>query len=641
MAIKLPALFCDHMVLQREKPLPVWGWAEPGEAIAVSIAGQCARTVAGSDGRWKVTLPALPVGGPFEMTINDVTLRDVLVGEVWIGSGQSNMQFNVGSVDNSGQEIDAANFPRIRLFTVPTVAALEIQDDVVGNWSVCTPQTVGGFSAALYFFGRELHQKLGVPIGLIHSSWGGTVAEAWTSRESMLAVPEIRDIVEDYEANLPLLQAQMAEYEATLKCWNDELPKDPGNTGLSLGWADLGFDASNWDVMVVPSTWAQAGLDMSGVLWFRREVEVPDSWAGQDLMLRIGACDKSDTTYFNGVEVGAMSYYDDLNTWCTPRAYPVPGKLVQAGKNVITSRIYSHCFAGGLLGPETEMRLEAPGVPGAEPIALNGCWQYAIEHNFGKRKELPAQPLGPGNANSPHTLYDGMIAPLIPYAIRGAIWYQGESNAARATQYRVLFRTLIRDWRKQWGQGDFAFYFVQLANYMASAVKQQPADSDWAELREAQTLALQEPNTGMAVITDIGDPVDIHPRNKQDVGLRLALNALAQTYGQPVEYSGPMYKAMQVEGGAIRICFDHVAGGLIAKDGKLPGFAIAGEDKHFVWAEARIDGDSVVVSSPQVPAPVAVRYAWEDNPPCSLYNAAGLPASPFRTDDWPALVAVS
>lgn len=641
MAVRLPALFSDHAVLQRNIPLRVWGWAEPGEMVSVMLAGNEARAAAGPDGAWEVTLPAQPAGGPLEMTVSGsdtVVVHDLLVGEVWIGSGQSNMEFNVGSSDNSGHEIETAHYPRIRLFTVPKTAATETQTDVDGCWALCSPATVSDFSAVLFFFGRMLHEQLDIPFGLIHTSWGGTVAEAWTSRDGLLADPAVRDIVESYERDLPQHEAQMAEYLATLNCWNDRLSKDPGNTALAQGWADPGFDTVHWDWMDLPTAWQQAGLDISGVVWFRREVEIPKEWAGRELTLRIGACDKSDVCYFNGTEVGRMSYLENANSWCTPRAYPVPGTLARAGKAVIAVRVYSHCYAGGLLGPETEMRLEVAGAVDMQPIVLGGRWQFAIEHNFGRNPDMPLQPLGPGNPNSPHTLYDGMIAPLIPYPICGAIWYQGESNATRALQYRALFRALIRDWRRVWGQGDFPFYFVQLANYNATPPQPNPADSDWPLLREAQRLALQEPNTGMAVIIDVGDAVDIHPRNKQDVGRRLALQALAGTFGQQIVHSGPLFRAMTVEAGAIRLAFDHVGSGLHARDGRLSGFAIAGADRRFVWAEARIDGDTVLVSSSQVTEPVAVRYAWADNPPCTLYNRDGLPASPFRTDDWPALV---
>ncbi|HEY3375925.1 MAG TPA: sialate O-acetylesterase [Armatimonadota bacterium] len=636
MAVKLPALFCEHMVLQRDIPLPVWGWAESGEAIRVEIAGVQATGVAGADGRWRVTLPALPAGGPHTLTVcgaNTVTVADVLVGDVWVCSGQSNMEWPLNSVNDATEEVAAAQYPAMRLFTVPKTAVIEARVDTDAYWSLCEPRSAEAFSAVAYFFGRELHSALDVPIGLINTSWGGTLAEAWTSREALLSEPELRDMVTDYEKVLANPDAAARESAAAVQAWWDTYTHDPGNFGLAKGWAAPETDTRNWPTMKLPTKWQGAGHPYSGVFWFRKEVNVPADWAGRELELGIGACDKDDQTYFNGVQVGSLTHLDRADSWCTLRSYPVPGALVRPGKNVITVRAFSYAYDGGLIGPAGSMRLTAPG---SDPIFLDGDWQYQVEHNLGQVPGMPAPPLGDGNPNSPFALFNGMIAPLLPYAIKGAIWYQGESNADRAEQYRTLFPTMISDWRRAWGQGDFPFYFVQLANYMSDPV--EPVDTAWARLREAQTMTLSLPHTGMAVIIDIGEPNDIHPRNKQDVGRRLALNALGTAYGHTLTYSGPLYRAATVEGNAIRVTFDHVGGGLLAKGGALRGFAIAGADKQFIWAEATIDGDSVVVSSPVVPAPVAVRYGWANDPQCTLYNDADLPASPFRSDDWPLLV---
>jgi sialate O-acetylesterase len=483
--IRLPAVIGDNMVLQRRGDVPIWGWADPGERVTVEVSwSDTTRTVeAGSNGRWSLDVTAPPVGEPGRMTLkgqNTVALANIVAGEVWVCSGQSNMQWTVSNSSYARDEIAAADYPRIRLFTVERKVADEPQDDCTGRWVECSPETIPGFSAVAYFFGRELHRELDIPIGLIHTSWGGTPAEAWTSRPMLESDSDFAPILERWKKAVENYPQAMAEHKKKLEQWK---------------------------------------------------------------------------------------------------------KARAEGKN--------------------------PG-------------------------RAPRSPFGPGHPHSPSGLYNAMIAPLIPYAMRGAIWYQGESNASRAYQYRELFPTMIRSWRTNWRQGDFPFLFVQLANFMA--IQPEPGDSAWAELREAQTMTLGLPNTGMAVIIDIGEANDIHPRNKQDVGKRLALWALANSYDQDVVYSGPLYKSMRRDGNSIVLGFYHVDGGLVAHRGDpLTGFAIAGSDRRFVWADARIVGDTVVVSSDEVPEPVAVRYAWSDNPVCNLYNEAGLPASPFRTDDWPGV----
>jgi sialate O-acetylesterase len=381
--------------------------------------------------------------------------------------------------------------------------------------------------------------------------------------------------------------------------------------------------------MELPASWQNRGLDFSGVLWFRKELELPAGWHGKELRLAIGATDKGDVTYFNNVQVGSITMDDRQDSWCLLRTYAIPANLVKTGKNVIAVRVRSDKYDGGMIGPAEAMHLSCPALPESSSIPLTGVWQYAVENNYGKIV-IPAIPPGPDNPNSPSVLFNGMISPLIPFAIRGAIWYQGESNADRAVQYRTLFPAMIQDWRTQWNQCEFPFMFVQLANFRTQAVT--PVESSWAELREAQTMTLRLPDTGMAVAIDIGEALDIHPQNKQDVGLRLALNALAQTYRQQVSYSGPMFKNMTRTGKTLELHFDHVNGGLECRGEKLLGFTIAGADRKFVWADAKISGDTVIVSSPEIAEPEFVRYAWADNPACNLYNTAGLPAVPFRSD---------
>jgi sialate O-acetylesterase len=489
--VKLPSLVSDGMVLQQGMKVSIWGMADPGEKVSVTLNDQQASAVADTEGRWRVPMGPLSAGGPFTLTIagrNTITLHDVLVGEVWVCSGQSNMEMPVGAnrqgslgVVNYQDEIAHADYPMVRMFTVQKAVAAKPQTDVKGYWVAASPQTVSDFSAVGYFFGRDLHKVLHVPVGMIHSSWGGTPAESWTSRGTLEADPDFKSILDSGTKLLSPYPGIFQEFEQQLARWRQD-------------------------------------------------------------------SDKAES-----------------------QGAPVP--------------------------------------------------------------ELPASPNDPRRHSwRPAGLFNAMVMPLTPYAIRGAIWYQGESNAGRPAQYRKLFPAMIRDWRRAWGEGDFPFLFVQLANWGIHSPQ-----SNWPELREAQLMTLSLPKTGMAVTIDIGDGSDIHPRNKQDVGFRLALAAQAIAYKQDVMYSGPIYQSMAGEGGRIRLHFKDVYGGLMAKNAsglKISGFEIAGPDRKFESAEAEIDGDTIVVHSGKVNQPAAVRYAWGMNPSCNLYNRAGLPASPFRTDDW-------
>jgi sialate O-acetylesterase len=488
--VKLPAIFGSHMVLQRDQKDRVWGWAEPGEEVKVEIAGQSKTAKAGPDASWRVELDPMSAGGPHTMSVrgkNTVTLDDVLVGEVWICSGQSNMQWGVGGAKDADLEIHAAKFLNIRLITVPNRGTQEPQKDFEGHWVACSPETVGGFSAVGYFFGRQLHQTLGVPVGLINDAWGGSACEAWIRRDLLAADPKYG----------PMMQ----------------------------NWADF---------------------------------EKNYSKAKEDYQAKFAA------------------------------------------------------------------------------------WQKEAAKAKAENKPEPNQPFNPdwmmyGNFR-PGNIYNGVLKPTIGYGIRGVIWYQGESNANRAYQYRDLFPLMIKSWRDEWGQGDFSFYWVQLADFQAESPNQH--DSDWAELREAQTMTMDRlPKTGQAVIIDIGEGKDIHPRNKQDVAQRLARWALARDYGIGIPHQSPTYKSMERKGNKVVLTFDHVGGGLGTFDvDEARGFAIAGSDRKFVSAQARVTGKNTVeVWADGVSEPVAVRYAWAHNPVCNLYSAEGLPATPFRTDDWPGV----
>ncbi len=620
----LHPLFSDHMVLQRGVKTRVWGWTEPGATVEVSVATVAARTRAEPDGRWTVHLAPLPAGGPHRMKISGPASRevnDILVGDVWICSGQSNMEWSVRASKDPDREIAAANHPKIRLFKVPRRISDTPRATVDASWSVCQPETIASFTAVGYYFGRSLHESLDVPIGLIQSAWGGTVAEAWTSARALRTMDDFRAPVERFVAAAEAKKKGKYSFERELSEWYRT--NDPGSAPGRPSWAAVDLDASAWRTMSLPTQWERAGFpDFDGLMWFRREVTIPESWAGKKLTLDLGPIDDADSTFFNGIEIGSTA------DWRRSRRYSVPASAVRAGRNIIAIRVLDTGGGGGIYGEAAQMRLRAGA--DANPISLAGEWRFRPGKSV-RETGTPPRPAG-SNPNVTTVLYNGMIAPLVPYAIKGAIWYQGESNAGRPAQYRTLLPTMIADWRSRFGVGDFPFFIVQLANFMARNDK--PTESNWAELREAQSLtAANDPKVGVAVIIDIGEANDIHPKNKQDVGRRLALSARGIAYGEKIVHSGPTAKGARADGNSMVVEFDHVGGGLVARGGgELKGFAIAGDDGKFVWAEAEIRGSTIVVSSPKVERPVAVRYAWANNPECNLYNQEGLPASPFRTD---------
>ena len=634
--VRLPSIIGDNMVLQRGVKVRIWGKANAGERITVTFDRKSVNTVADAQGRWQVWLGPLKAGGPSELTIkgdNVLTIKNVLVGEVWICSGQSNMEWALVNTVDGAEAVAQANYPEIRLFTVEHNTATSALEDVQGRWVVTTPEDAGSFSAVGYFFGREIYQQVKVPIGLINTSWGGTPAEAWTALEALRSSPELKPILDRYESSLNAGPQTKQAYERALAEWEEKnLYLDSENKGEAQGYADPATSTVDWSKMDLPKQFETAGLLIDGVVWFRKVVDVPATWAGRDLVLNLTAIDDYDITYFNGKKIGSTGR-ETPNSYMVPRKYVVPGSLVRSGQNVIAVRVFDRAGEGGF-GRGGEMSLRGAG---GEEISLRGDWSYKVElalepkrPDWGSRPE----PVGASNQNSPGVLYNAMLAPLVPFSIRGAIWYQGESNAGRAYQYRTLFPTMIRNWRSVWGY-DFPFYFVQLPNWRAR--QDQPGESDWAELREAQAMTLREPRTGMAITIDVGDGDDLHPRNKLDVGRRLATLALANVYGKEIIPSGPLFDRFKVEGNKVRISFKYGQGLKTSDGGPVKGFAIAGADRRFVWAEARIEGDTVVVSTPGIQKPVAVRYGWADNPLVNLYNKAGLPASPFRTDDWPGL----
>ena len=625
----LHPLFASDMVWQRDVAAPIWGWTTPGTKVTVSMHGKTAKAIADAGGKWLARLGPFKAGGPYTLTVSGpqtVTLSNVLIGDVWICSGQSNMEFGIGMANNAAQEIANATDSNIRLFLVPHNSQLTPQSTVKGLWEVSSPQTIvhngwSGFSAAAYFFGRQLRQDVHVPIGLIETCWGGTVAQTWVSDGALRAalpafIPQLTQI-ESYAANAHY----DAEYDNILADWWRHIDgMAPGSTTSPYVQSD--FDATAWKSMKLPIHLRDTEEKIDGILWFRKEVQIPEDWAGKDLQLHLGGIDDTDVTYFNGQKVGTTTGYVNA------RNYAISGAQVKAGRAVIAVRLTTDKWGwGGICGQPEDMKLTNTA-DAEHPIALTGDWRYLVVDDFAKNTPPSRFDADP---NHPTLLYNGMIAPLEPFAIKGAIWYQGEANVGSALQYRTLLPTLITDWRKQFGVGDFPFLIASLANLGAEDA--QPKDSPWAELREAQYLtSARVPHCGLAITVDIGNPTDIHPKNKQEVGRRLALNAEALTYGLKLEYSGPVYRKMTVQGKSVRLAFDHMGGELTAKGDKLKGFAIAGADKHFVWADAVIDGNIVVVSSPDVAQPMAVRYDWDDNPVGNFYNKAGLPAVPFRTD---------
>ncbi|MDO7877091.1 sialate O-acetylesterase [Hymenobacter sp. ASUV-10] len=637
--VRLPRFVADHMVLQRDAPVPLWGWAEAGETVTVTFKGQTYKaTPTPGTGRWQVSLPPQPAGGPYELTIkgqNTMTLRDVLFGDVWLASGQSNMEWPVRDAVNGKQEVAAANYPQIRLLNVDNTATFSPQVDIrsAAGWQVCGPGPVAGFSAVAYFFGRDLFGKHHVPIGLIGSEWGGTPAEAWTSAAALRPLADFDSTLDELATQTGSAEAVSSYYAAREAAFQAGLlARDQGRrTGPTGWWASPAFDARAWATMPLPGHWenppASAELrNFDGIIWLRREVELSAAEARQPAVLHLGQIDDVDSVWVNGVPVGGLSGWDIY------RRYVVPAHALRPGRNVLAVRVTDYQRGGGIAGPPDSLRLDVAG----RRLPLAGAWPYHIGLDLSALPTAERQMLVP--YRQPTLLYNGMIAPLVGLGLKGVIWYQGEDNAARAAQYRTLFPTLIRSWRTAWGRPDLPFLFVQLANFQPD--QPQPANYEWAELREAQARALALPHTGMAVAIDLGDRDDIHPRNKQEVGHRLALAAARVAYGDTrIVSQGPTPGVLKTAGNTLRLPLQANGSSLLFKGsaGATPSFAIAGADRKFYWATVRFEGSTLVLSSPQVPAPVAVRYAWGNSPFPSLYNRQGLPAAPFRTDDWPGL----
>ena len=615
-------MFGDDMVLQRGKPNTIWGWSKPGDAIQVEIAGRVAKAVAGADGRWQVEIQPPAPGGPYTIKIDGtqhVELHEVLVGDVWLCGGQSNMELPLDRTRNGTNEIAAANRPEIRFFKVQSHTAYSPAAIPQGSWKICSPQTItedGGFSAVAYFFAEKVQSDVHVPIGLVEDCLGGTPAEAWTG-------PETLHRLKDFDAQLAEMERLKAKggqaYGNYVMPWYDDY-----DLGLKNNWMVADFDDSRWKAVQIPGGFQELGVsDTPGVCWFRKEITLPDPLPPGKTTIYLGVVERMDTTYINGQQVGASAWVEN------PRAYEVKAGILKSGKNLVAVRVFKTKPDGGFMSKPDVLRLV---LGDGTVIPLAGEWKGAVSVDA-----RPPHPLPLGFENwpvIPSILYQGMLQPVAPLAISGVIWYQGEQNADHAYQYRTLLPAMIGDWRKLFGQGDFPFYIVSLPAFMHH--QDYPVESSWAELREAQALtASKVRNSALAVTIDTGDPDNIHPADKKIVGERLAFCALAQHYGERIPYQGPTFKSFELLPGALKLRFDHADGGLVAKGGDLGEFSIAGNDRKWHWADAKIEGDAIVVSSPIVPQPVAARYAWQSYPSAALYNGAGLPAVPFRTDDWP------
>lgn len=623
--IRLPRLISDGMVLQRDKEIPVWGWASPGEKVSITFNGKNYSTVTAANGKWSLKLPPLKAGGPYAMTItgsNRIEIRDILIGDVWICSGQSNMALQLSKVRGNYTEMlrTAAN-PHIRQFLPDRKYSFDslLEDTEAPGWLPADPKTIQDFTAVGYFFARELYEKYKVPIGLINNSWGGTPAEGWMSEEALKPFASYTKEIAKLK-DTAYVQGIVKKDRAVLDDWYNELLRNDEGKADAAGhsWADANIDTTAWRQVTMPDNWDAQGIKyVHGVVWLRKSFTVPASLTGKEATLYLGNITNEDTTYVNGVKVGFTSDKNKV------RKYTVPAQLLRPGVNTIAVRVLNSEGMGGFLA-NRPYKL----VIDRETIDLSGSWLARVGAN-GK-----LAPRGTLFQYKPGVLYRGMLYPLLPYAIKGVIWYQGEANAEKAKEYQSLFKTLITDWRSRWGQGDFPFLFVQLANF--KAVVDSPSESSWAALREAQAMALSLPNTGMAVTLDIGEAGDIHPKNKYDVGRRLALAAMKIAYGErDMEYSGPVVQSVKKQGQKVVISFTHTESGLIAKGGgELKYFSLAGADGKFAWARAAIEGNTVVVWNDAIPNPVSVRYAWADNPDgANLFNKEGLPASSFRYDN--------
>ncbi|KAB5487679.1 sialate O-acetylesterase [Flagellimonas hadalis] len=630
--VTLPEIIRDSMVLQRNANIIIWGWASAGEQVTATFNGKQRKATASAEGNWSVEFPKMKAGGPHTLKIsgkNDILLKDILIGDVWLCSGQSNMvhQMNIHDVTYA-KDISNANYPEIRHFKVPTKTDLQgpSKDLDGGTWKAAVSDEVRPFSAVAYFFALKLYEKYQVPIGLINASVGGTPIEAWINEQGYQGFPEKLKIIEENK------DTAFVNSHVRRGFSGNQGAKEPSDKGLTgeIPWYEVNFTPKNWRRINIPGYWEDQGArDLNGVVWYRKEIVLPPSMSGQEATVFLGRIVDADELYINGKKVGNTTYQ------YPQRRYDVPADLLKAGKNIFVIRVTNNFGKGGFV-PDKPYYIFTD----KDTVDLKGYWQYKVGEvfppidfsSFSRNEEEEPRERTVNPQNEPTALYNGMVAPYIQLPIKGVLWYQGESNAGKPEEYLDLMHALINGWRGIYKDPELPFIYAQLPNF--GDVTYSPTESNWAELREAQLKALGDPNTAMTVNIDLGEWNDIHPDNKKDVGERMALAAKKIAYGEDLVYSGPLYEASQIDGDKIIISFSHMGGGLITNDGEaLSSFEIAGEDKKFVWADAKIEGNKVIVWSDEVPNPKHVRYAWADNPDNpNLYNEEGLPASPFRTE---------
>lgn len=621
--VKLPQIVRDSMILQRDIPVNIWGWSAVNEKVSVKFNGKTYKTKGNAEGKWLIKLPATKAGGPYTIDItasNKIRLKEILFGDVWFCSGQSNMvhQLNIHDVTYA-KEIAEANDPQIRQFWVPTLTSLQgpQQNLPSGYWKAAVGEDIRPFSAVAYFFTKHLHEKYKVPIGIINASVGGTPIEAWTSEEGLKEFTALQTTINKNKDTAYL-------NSLTRRPPGGPRPAPQVDAGLSgtTKWFDVNYVPKGWRSINIPGYWEDQGIkDLNGVVWYRKEIDIPASMVGKAAKVFLGRIVDADELYINGVRVGITTYQ------YPQRRYTVPATVLKAGKNVFVIRVTNNAGKGGFV-PDKPYCIFA----GTDTVDLKGTWHYKVGL---VNRPFAGGGFGGGGINAqnqPAALYNAMVAPEINYTIKGFCWYQGESNAGRPQEYGALQSAQIRDWRNKWNQGELPFLYVQLPGFMD--YNYLPSESGWSTLRQQQLQTLAVPNTAMAVAIDLGEWNDIHPDNKKDVGIRLALAARKLAYNENIVYSGPLFQSAQIDGNKIVVSFQHTDSGLITNDGEELGeFAIAGADKKFVWAKAKIEGDKVIVWSDEVKEPMYVRYAWADNPvQPNLYNKEGLPASPFTNE---------
>jgi sialate O-acetylesterase len=621
--VKLPQIVRDSMILQRDIPVNIWGWGAVNEKVSVKFNGKTYKTKGNAEGKWSIKLPATKAGGPYTIDIiasNKISIKEILFGDVWFCSGQSNMvhQLNIHDVTYA-KEIAEANDPQIRQFWIPTLTSLQgAQENLPsGFWKAAVGEDIRPFSAVAYFFAKNISEKYKIPVGIINASVGGTPIEAWTSEEGL----------KDFAAlQTTISKNKDTAYLNSLNRRPTNMPRmaPPVDAGLSgtIKWFDVNYIPKGWRNINIPGYWEDQGIkDLNGVVWYRKEIDIPASMVGKAAKVFLGRIVDADELYINGVRVGNTTYQ------YPQRRYAIPANVLKAGKNIFVVRVTNNAGKGGFV-PDKPYCIFA----GNDTVDLKGTWQYKVGL---MNRPFAGGGFGGGGINAqnqPTALYNAMVAPVINYSIKGFCWYQGESNAGKPQEYGALQTAQIHDWRNKWRQGELPFLYVQLPGFMD--YNYLPSESGWAVLRQQQLNTLAVPNTAMAVAIDLGEWNDIHPDNKKDVGIRLALAARKLAYNENIVYSGPLFQSAQIDGSKIIVSFQHTGSGLITNDGEeLSEFAIAGADKKFVWAKAKIEGDKIVVWSDEVKEPMYVRYAWADNPVNpNLYNKEQLPASPFTTE---------